>query len=212
MPAVMLSKILQVVEGLPSIVGVRIGTEEPFFVEEATVGPVQIRRYGPRIAAQTAVDGDGQDARSEGFRRLAGYIFGGNHRSTEIAMTAPVAQQSQSIAMTAPVAQSRTADGASVIRFFMPSKYSLDTLPEPDDGLVTLVEVPGETMAVLRFSGDRSERAVATKTAELLDLLRDSSFAPAGDPVAWFYDPPWTLPPLRRNEVAVPVAAAAPQP
>ncbi|AQA04778.1 heme-binding protein [Mycobacterium sp. MS1601] len=187
----MLNKLLQVAEGLPGIVGIRIGTEEPFYLSEARVGPVEIRRYGPRIAAQTSVDGEGQDARSTGFRRLADYIFGGNNRSTSISMTAPVAQSS------------------AAIRFFMPSKWSLDTLPEPSSGLVTLVEVPGETMAVLRFSGDRSERAVAVKTAQLLDLLRDSDFAPSGDPVAWFYDPPWTLPPLRRNEVAVPVTASA---
>lgn len=205
----MLSKIVQFAEGLPSIVGIRIGTEEPLFVEENRVGDVEIRRYGPRIAAQTAVSGSGQDARSEGFRRLAGYIFGGNHRKTSIAMTAPVAQHSDTISMTAPVAQSRTTDGNSVIRFFMPSKWSLDTLPEPDDGLVTLVEVPGETVAVLRFSGARGTRAVAARTEELLETLRSSDFHPEGEPVAWFYDPPWTLPFLRRNEVVVPVTSAA---
>ncbi|MDF2825443.1 MAG: heme-binding protein [Mycobacterium sp.] len=208
----MLSKIVQFAEGLPSIVGIRIGTEEPFFVEEARVGDVEIRRYGPRIAAQTAVSGSGQDARSEGFRRLAGYIFGGNHRKTAIAMTAPVAQHNNKIAMTAPVAQTRTTDGDSVIRFFMPSKWSMDTLPEPDDGLVTLVDVPGETVAALRFTGDRSTRAVAAKTEELLEALRSSDFQPQGDPVAWFYDPPWTLPFLRRNEVVVPVTASAGSP
>ena len=195
----------QIVEGLGGIVGIRVGTEEPYFVREATLGDVEIRRYGPRIAAQTAVKGSGQDARSEGFRRLAGYIFGGNHRDTSIAMTAPVAQHGQNIAMTAPVAQTRAGDGDSVIRFFMPSKWSMDTLPEPDDGLVTLVEVPGETCGVLRFSGDRSEQAVAAKSEELLRVLRDSDFHADGEPVAWFYDPPWTLPSRRRNEVAVPV-------
>jgi hypothetical protein len=207
----MLSKLVQFVEGLPSVVGVRIGTEEPFYVREAQLGDIEIRRYGPRIAAQTAVTGSGQDARSAGFRRLAGYIFGGNHRNVTIAMTAPVAQHSETIAMTAPVAQARTTDGNSVIRFFMPSKWSLATLPEPDDGLVTLVEVPGETVAVLRFSGDRSTRAVAAKTEQLLNTLRESDFHPEGEPVAWFYDPPWTLPFLRRNEVAVPVTMPAGQ-
>ena len=201
----------QILEGLPSIVGIRLGTEEPHFVEEARLGDIEIRRYGPRVAAQTAVQGSGQEARSAGFRRLAGYIFGGNHRNTTIAMTAPVAQHSEQIAMTAPVAQARAGDGDSVIRFFMPSKWSLDLLPEPDDGLVTLVEVPGETYGVLRFSGDRSELAVAAKTEQLLTALRDSDFKPDGDPVAWFYDPPWTLPFRRRNEVAVSVVRPASQ-
>ncbi|MDN4519763.1 heme-binding protein [Mycolicibacterium austroafricanum] len=198
-----------IVEGLGGLVGIRTGTEEPMFVREALIGSgadaIEVRRYGPRIAAQTVVAGDEEMARNAGFRRLAGYIFGGNHSRSQIAMTAPVAQQSAKIAMTAPVAQARNADGQSVIRFFMPSKWSMELLPAPDDERVELVEVPGATYAVLRFSGDRSPQAVASKSEELLKSLGDSGFTPRGEPTAWFYDPPWTLPFRRRNEVAVEV-------
>ena len=122
-------------------------------------------------------------------------------------MTAPVAQQSgeDEIAMTAPVAQSRGADNRWTIRFFMPSKWTMETLPQPDDGDVRLVTVPAETVAVLRFTGDRSADAVAERTDQLRKTLRDKAVEPAGEPVAWFYDPPWTLPFRRRNEVAIPV-------
>lgn len=185
---------VQFVEGLGGIFGVRIGTEEPFFVQEDSLGEVEIRRYGPRIAAQTGVSGDGEEARRAGFRRLAGYIFGGNQRQTTIAMTAPVAQSNIG----------GTRD--SVIRFYLPSKWSLETLPEPDDGAVTVVEVPAQRFAVLRFSGDRSRTAVTAKTAELLAALHGSGYTTDGPPVAWFYDPPWTLPFRRRNEVAVPLS------
>jgi hypothetical protein len=139
---------------------------------------------------------------------LANYIFGGNHHDETISMTAPVGQQSASdaIAMTAPVAQSRTSDDQWVIQFFMPSKWTMDTLPDPDDDRVRLTPVPGETVAVLRFSGDRSPKAVAERTEELRKTLLDKGIKPAGDAVAWFYDPPWTLPFLRRNEVAIPVS------
>lgn len=196
----------QVAESLLSIVGIRVGTEEPHYVPTTLTDEVEIRRYGPRIAAETVVSGDEDRARSIGFRRLASYIFGGNHREETIAMTAPVAQQSSDeIAMTAPVAQSRTADDKWVIRFFMPSKWSMDTLPEPDDDKVQLVQVPGETVAVLRFSGDRSPQAVAGRVDELRKALQDNDIKPAGEPVAWFYDPPWTLPFRRRNEVVIPV-------
>ena len=92
-----------------------------------------------------------------------------------------------------------------MIRFFMPAKWSLATLPVPDDDAVRLVEVPAETFAVLRFSGDRGPRAIAERTDELLNTLRDKGFEPTGEPVAWFYDPPWTVPFRRRNEVAVPI-------
>jgi hypothetical protein len=132
-------------------------------------------------------------ARDIGFRRLANYIFGGNRRDQEISMTAPVAQQSggDDIAMTAPVGQSRTSDNRWTIRFFMPSKWTMDTLPAPDDDNVALVTVPGETVAVLRFSGDRGAPAVTAKTEELAKILRDRGIESTGEPVAWFYDPPW---------------------
>ena len=83
----------------------------------------------------------------------------------------------------------------------MPSKWTMDTLPKPDGDDVTFVEVPGETVAVLRFSGDRGPSAVAAKTDELVAILRDKHIDVVGEPVAWFYDPPWTLPFRRRNEM-----------
>ncbi|ORB91562.1 SOUL family heme-binding protein [Mycobacterium persicum] len=203
----------QVVEAAGSVVGVRVGTEKPPHTVEQLHGGLQIRRYGPRIAAEVVVADTEEGARNRGFRALAGYIFGANHANSKIAMTAPVSQQraggsagpGMRIAMTAPVAQQAGGDGAWVIRFFMPAKWRLDTLPTPDDESVELVSVPAQDYAVLRFSGDRGPGAVAAHTDELLGLLDGTEYAPAGAPVAWFYDPPWTLPCLRRNEVAVPV-------
>ncbi len=197
----------QVLDGLGSVVGLRFGTEEPPYTHTALTRRVEIRHYDTRIAAQTTVfGGDESAARSAGFRRLAGYIFGKNHQGTKIAMTAPVSQQAgEKIAMTAPVAQEPGPDGGSVIRFFMPTEYTMEMLPTPDDDSVVLVTVPGETVAVLRFTGDRSPSAVESHTAQLLDTLQDNGFKPNGTPVAWFYDPPWTIPFRRRNEVAVAV-------
>ncbi len=185
---------VQLVEGLGGIVGIRVGTEEPHYVAEPLTNRVEIRRYGPRIAAETTVFADDEAARSTGFRRLAGYIFGKNQQHTKIAMTAPVAQSSG-------------AGGGSAIRFFMPSKWSLQTLPQPDADDVSLVEVPAETLAVLRFSGDRGPDAISSRTSELLQALQDNGLETKGEVVAWFYDPPWTIPWRRRNEVAVPIGA-----
>lgn len=195
----------QVAAGAGSIVGIRHGTEEPSFTVERRIGDVEIRRYGTRIAAETTIAADEESARNEGFRRLAGYIFGGNRGKTKIAMTAPVAQEAkgQKIAMTAPVAAQRSGTGQWVIRFFMPSEHTLDTLPTPNDERVRLVEVPGERVAVLRFAGNYNPEVIARRTEELLYTLRDNGVEPAGEPFAWFYDPPWTLPFRRRNEVAV---------
>jgi hypothetical protein len=194
----------QVAESLMSIVGIRTGTEEPHYLATALTDRVELRRYGPRIAAETTVDADDEQARNIGFHRLAAYIFGGNHRDEAIAMTAPVSQGDR-IAMTAPVAQGRIGETGSVIRFFMPSKWTMETLPTPNAESVRLVEVPAQSYAVLRFTGDRSPAAVAARTDELRGVLTEGGIESDGDAVAWFFDPPWTLPFRRRNEVAIPV-------
>lgn len=196
----------QIGESVLSVAGIRT-VEEPRHISRALTGGVEIRRYGRRIAAETTVVGERDDALNAGFRTLAGYIFGGNRSRTEIAMTAPVSQQSgaQKIAMTAPVSQSGSGEDGWTIRFFMPSQWTLQTLPEPDDDDVRLVSVPAETVAVLRFTGDRGPAAVARRTSDLLETLDAHGIEPAGEAVAWFYDPPWTLPFLRRNEVVVPI-------
>ena len=195
-----------------SVVGVRGSTEEPPYtvdarIGDATTGEVEVRTYGPRLAAETFVDADEEAARNAGFRRLAAYIFGGNTAKQDIAMTAPVAQTSESIAMTAPVAQESVTPGRWRIRFFMPGRYTLATLPRPNDSAVDIVEVPAQQVAVLRFTGDRSAAAVAAKQRLLVDALAAAAWLPDGPASAWFYDPPWTLPWLRRNEVSVPVVA-----
>lgn len=188
-------------DSVVSVVGVRAG-EQPRFEVLAQLGAIEVRRYAARLVAETLVPGEEKAARGEGFSRLAGYIFGANRGAARIAMTAPVAQDGRRIAMTAPVAQSGGA-GEWRIRFFLP--HDLKAPPEPNDARVTIATVPAETVAVLRFAGSTGPDAVAAARGRLLAALEGSDWAIAGESVAWFYDPPWTLPPLRRNEVAVPV-------
>jgi hypothetical protein len=207
-----------------SVFGVR-STEEPRYSVIDQLGPVEIRRYDARAAAETIVDAAESEARSIGFRRLAGYIFGGNAARQSIAMTAPVAQgQAQGgngagerIAMTAPVAQAPAPAPAAtpgqvagsagwVIRFFLPAGVTAANAPVPNDKSVHVVTVPPETVAVLRYSGWYSAADIGAANAKLFQGLQGSPWHPTGAPVAWFYDPPWTLPFLRRNEAVVTVA------
>lgn len=192
-----------------TVIGVRSGTEEPPFAVRSTLeGGVEIRDYGPRLAAETAVPATA-NARNSAFTRLAGYIFGGNRAAEEIAMTVPVATRTTAsegtrIAMTAPVATADQGD-TLVMRFYLPEGLTLATAPLPDDPTVRLVEVPPETLAVARFSGRPTEARIGAESKRLLEGLARAGIEPRGQPVAFFYDPPWTIPPLRRNEVAVPV-------
>lgn len=188
-----------------SVVGYRGGVEEPAYEVIDHVGNVAIRRYAERLAADTVVAADDAPAaRSAGFKILADYIFGNNRSQAKLAMTAPVAQSSKKIPMTAPVSQTQTEEGWRV-RFFLPGDLTRATAPVPNNHRVELVTVAPEIYAVLQFSGSRDTPAVASHISQLQSTLESSGWQIAAPPVAWFYDPPWTLPFARRNEVAVEV-------
>ena len=127
--------------------------EHPKYTLVERSGNIEIRDYAPMIVAETEVTGDRREAIGKGFRLIADYIFGNNTASKKVAMTAPVTQQgSEKIAMTAPVTQQ--GDGKSWrVRFIMPSKYTMETLPKPNNAAVKLKEVPGKRFAAIRFSG-----------------------------------------------------------
>lgn len=168
-------------------------------------GNIEIRDYPPMIVAQVEVPGDRQEAISRGFRMIADYIFGNNVSTEKVEMTAPVIQQkSEKIAMTAPVTQ--IADGKSwFVRFVMPQKYTLKTLPKPNNEAVKLIEVPGGRYAVIRFSGLGSKQNLERYTVELESFISKNHLRPIAQPTYAFFNPPWTLPFLRRNEIMIEV-------
>lgn len=170
----------------------------------SSAGQIEIREYAPQIVAETTVAGERDEAIGEGFRRLAGYIFGGNAPRQKIAMTAPVVQapKGEKIAMTAPVDQARVTDGWRVT-FTMPAEYTMATLPQPDNDAVRLTQLPARRMAAIRFSGVATESGLAENERKLLDFASVQGLTPKGPPHYAFYDPPWTLPWNRRNEVMV---------
>ena len=187
--------------------------EEPKYTLVEKSGAFELRAYAPKVLAETLVDGSLDTASSVGFRRIADYIFGNNtaHNggNEKISMTAPVTMAAKSdksasekISMTAPVTMQQT-DGKRRMYFVMPSQYSLSTLPTPNNPAVTLRELPATRMAVIRFSGWVGEEKTAKKTAELMAWLKSKNIVPIGEPELARYNPPWTLPFLRRNEVMV---------
>ncbi len=187
--------------------GMAMAIEEPAYTATLQQGDLEVRDYPARIAAEVTVTGERSEAVSAGFRLLAAYIFGGNTRNQSIAMTAPVVQApvaGEKIAMTAPVTQ--TGQGSAwIIRFGMPSNYTLDTLPAPKDPKVRLIALPATRFAVIRFSGLAREPDIESKTAELNAYIVARGLHPAGPPSLARYNPPWTLWFLRRNEVMIPL-------
>lgn len=200
--------------------------EEPVFYSIEKAGPIEIRQYSAVIVAQTFVDGDLSTASNRGFRLIADYIFGNNssadtpenNASKKIAMTAPVSVEpaaTEKIAMTAPVSvQPQNEPGTGLmlskrwrVQFTMPREYTLATLPKPRNPAVTLIEVPSKTMAVLVFSGFAGADKVQQKTDELLIWLQEKNKKIIATPQLARYNPPWTLPFMRRNEILVEIAA-----
>ena len=166
-----------------------IAIEEPVYqVEKAwEAEQIEIRAYAPRIMAVTGMNEDSDS----GFSVLAGYIFGGNAEEQKIAMTAPVQQ---------------TMAGEKEMAFMMPAEYALKDLPQPEDQRVSFREAPAYTAAVIQFSGWASAEKADENWQQLKRFLIAEGIDITGEPTLNQYNPPWTLPFMRRNEIIVPVA------
>lgn len=169
-------------------------------------GNIEIRDYAPQIVAEVEVSGDRKTAINAGFRIIADYIFGNNTAAQKVAMTAPVTQaESAKIAMTAPVTQ-QGEGSAWRVRFVMPGNYTMDTLPKPNNDAVTLKEIAAKRFAAIRFSGTAAEQNLKEHTDALSAFIQARNLSAQSVPVYAFFNPPWTLPFLRRNEVMVEIA------
>ena len=182
-----------------------LAIEEPEFISIEKKDTFEIREYQPKLIAQVLVTGTFDTASNKGFRLLADFIFGNNKTnegSKKIEMTAPVITHdgSEKIEMTAPVISEETERGW-YISFNIPKQYSRETLPAPNNLEVKIIDVPTEKFAVISFSGLVREK----KYTEMLNLLNEEmkkrNLDPKGSVILARYNPPWTLPFLRRNEL-----------
>lgn len=187
--------------------GAVMATEEPKYSVLEKEPPFEVRSYAPMIVAEVQVEGDLDEASSQGFRLIAAYIFGQNKVSEKIAMTAPVtieekSPQSAKIAMTVPVVIEPKA-GKWTVSFVMPSEYTMESIPKPINSQVQLRQIPAVKKAVISFTGFYNEQKVAEKTLELEQWMKVRNLIGAGAPNFARYNPPWTLPFMRRNEVMI---------
>ncbi|WP_411289816.1 SOUL family heme-binding protein [Sphingorhabdus sp.] len=182
--------------------------ETPNYKVSGKSGDIEIREYSPTIVAEATVEGDRDEAIQRGFRIIADYIFGNNLSSAKVAMTAPVTQQSsEKIAMTAPVTQQAKGKSWNV-RFVMPSKYTMETLPKPVNPQVVLIEVPATRFAAIRFSGFAGQETLDEQEKQLRAFMTERGLTEAAMPQYAFYNAPWTLPFMRRNEIMIEIAVS----
>ena len=193
-----------------SITGAAMATEEPKYQVMLQDGDFELREYELMLVAEVWVDGSFDQAGNRGFRLLADFIFGNNTsiagEQREIAMTAPVTMepQSEEISMTSPVTMEQQ-QGKWRVHFVMPSRYTYEMLPKPNNPAVQIREVPKRTYAVIQYSGFAGEEKTSNKTEQLLNWIEQQQFEIVGNPEMARYDPPWTLPFFRRNEVMIAV-------
>ncbi len=170
-----------------------VAIEEPEYSVVANLQSVEIRQYEPVVQAVTELPGS--SASSEGFRRLAGFIFGGNERGQEIAMTAPV--------------EETLGTDRPTMAFTMPSEMEFEDIPRPENDAVVLRRVEERTVAVIGFSGWATAGAVRENQQKLMRVLETEGIEVIGPSSLNQYNPPWTLPFLRRNEIMVQVEPAS---
>jgi hypothetical protein len=190
-----------------------MATEEPKFTIIEKSEPFELRTYAPQLVAEVKVEGDLDAASSQGFRLIAAFIFGQNQVSEKISMTVPVGietAQSTKIAMTVPVGIEASKDSAKgvnqwVFSFVMPSEYTMATLPKPLNPLVTIRELPAQRRAAITFSGFYNEAKVLEKTKALEEWIKSKQWQAIGSPQFARYNPPWSIPFMRRNEILITV-------
>ena len=194
-----------------------INIEEPAFTKVDLTSETltkergfSMRQYEKMIIAETKAQGASyQEALNNGFRSIADYIFGNNTAKGKIAMTAQVVEQKgEKIAMTAPVIEEGFEQNGiyeTQMSFVMPGKYTMETIPQPNNLAVTLREIPGSTTAVIRFSGWVDKKKAEKMRTRLRSVLEENGIAPTSEIRLAQYNPPWTPPWMRRNEVMVDV-------
>ena len=187
-----------------SVLGSNVETPDYQVIDKS--GAIEIRQYNPMIVAEATVEGDRDKVIERGFRIIAGYIFGNNRSSEKVAMTAPVTQQASArIAKIARVTQQ--ADVTSWhVRFVMPSNFTMVTLPKPTNPQVVLIEVPAKRFVAIRFSGFASQNSLDQHKAQLQDFMVKQRLTAINTPQYAFYNPPWTLSFMRRNEIMIEIA------
>jgi len=168
-------------------------SKEPKFKIVESYGKIELREYESFLVAEVEVAGERKEAIRAGFRLLAEFIFGDNTTKTQIAMKIPVTQQ-------------RNAD-LWKIRFMMPSEYSDQTIPRPINSRIKIFPVQASRFASIRFSGIANDKKIDSYIDRLWQFCQSHQWKISGSPILAFYNPPWTIPFFRRNEVMFEVGA-----
>lgn len=180
--------------------------EEPKYETVKSDDPFEVRAYEESLIASIKVDSNFDEASNKAFPILFGYISGKNLQQEEIKMTVPVTQEPQgiNIKMTAPVTQENLGDRYQ-IAFFLPSKWTQETLPLPKDSRINIQKVPPKKLAVIRYSGSWSTNNYNQHLLRLQNWIKQENLSPVSQPIWARYNSPYSLWFMRRNEIQIEV-------
>ena len=166
--------------------------ERPDYTLVERIGDVEVREYAPRLLAEVVMSGERDSSAGDAFGVLANYIFSRDTPSGE------------AIGMTVPVGQYREDEAGSWrMWFFMPSRYTLETLPPVNDPRIQITPVPTQRIAAMSFSGRMNTADFTSWSERLLVAVEEAGLAPVGAPTLAVYNGPFTPGPFRHNEVLV---------
>jgi hypothetical protein len=182
-------------------------SQTPYEVVSRLDREIEVRRYNPRVVARVEVSGEEKNAAREGIQILTAYIYGKNKKHEPIELIAPVAIQHH----TATTQSDEASDNGSAptrmaVSFFMPRRFSLSNLPEPQDNRIKLVELPQERVAAIRFSGNWRPSNFAKHEQELRNCLEKKNMKPTASPINAYYNLPFIPAFMRHNEVLIRLA------
>ncbi len=172
--------------------GSAMALEEPEYAVLFAADGYEVRDYEPYVVAEVDIHGPSADGR--GFRTLAGYIFGDNQSGEKMQMTAPVESH-----------EAGDSDGITYA-FVMESKYTMETLPAPNNREIRIREKPRRVVAAMTFSGRWTEKNINRHKQRFLADLAADGIEPVGTVELARYNSPFTPWFLRRNELIVPVS------
>ncbi|WP_153558082.1 SOUL family heme-binding protein [Roseimaritima sediminicola] len=159
-------------------------------------GAIEIREYPDLMLAATDSKSDATD-RDGSFMRLFQYISGANEAEQKIAMTTPVFMEGE-------LGQSSGSMG-----FVMPAEVAAQGPPDPNNDQVKLRKRKGGRFAVIRFSGRLDAELAKKQEAKLRQWMKSRELQAEPSAEAAGYDPPFTPPQQRRNEILIRVKSDA---
>jgi hypothetical protein len=163
--------------------------EKPIYTVIEKKSGYEIREYDSYLVTSVKTQGDLDQSLNQGFRTLAGYIFGNNQTEEKIKMTAPVIQ--------------RKNQDVQTVEFVVPKKYTMATLPKPNDPNIKFEIIEAKRLAAISFIGYANEERVKSKEKELLAKLKSDMCEFIGNPIYASYNSPFAFPLLKRHEILV---------